>query len=107
MNCSAPDVGTMELFDLFATDAECERWLVPLMRDDIRSAFAMTEPEVASSDASNIGTGLRIEGDEIVVNGRKRWTTGALDPRTAFSMVVGVSDPEANRPPEVDCADSR
>jgi acyl-CoA dehydrogenase len=97
MNCSAPDTGNMELLDLFATDEQRERWLAPLLRGDIRSAFAMTEPDVASSDASNIGTTVRIEGDEVVVNGRKWWTTGALDPRTAFYIVMGVSDPEGDR----------
>jgi acyl-CoA dehydrogenase len=97
MNCSAPDTGNMELLDLFANGEQRERWLAPLLRGDIRSAFAMTEPDVASSDASNIGTSVRIEGDEIVVNGRKWWTTGALDPRTAFYIVMGISDPEADR----------
>ncbi|MEU2257772.1 acyl-CoA dehydrogenase family protein [Nocardia xishanensis] len=97
MNCSAPDTGNMELLDLFASEAQRERWLAPLLRGDIRSAFAMTEPDVASSDASNIGTSVRIEGDEVVVNGRKWWTTGALDPRTAFYIVMGISDPEAHR----------
>jgi acyl-CoA dehydrogenase len=97
MNCSAPDTGNMELLDLFATDAQRERWLALLLRGEVRSAFAMTEPDVASSDASNIGTSVRIEGDEIVVNGRKWWTTGALDPRLAFYIVMGVSDPEADR----------
>ncbi|CDP84755.1 MULTISPECIES: acyl-CoA dehydrogenase family protein [Mycolicibacterium] len=97
MNCSAPDTGNMELLDLFATEEQRERWLKPLLRGEIRSAFAMTEPDVASSDAGNIGTTLRIEGDEIVVNGRKWWTTGALDPRTAFYIVMGISDAQADR----------
>lgn len=97
MNCSAPDTGNMELLDLFATDDQRERWLKPLLKGEIRSAFAMTEPDVASSDAGNIGTTLRIEGDEIVVNGRKWWTTGALDPRTAFYIVMGISDAQADR----------
>ncbi|AIY47997.1 acyl-CoA dehydrogenase family protein [Mycolicibacterium fortuitum] len=97
MNCSAPDTGNMELLNLFATEDQRERWLNPLLRGAIRSAFAMTEPDVASSDAGNIATTIRIEGDEIVINGRKWWTTGALDPRTAFYIVMGISDPEADR----------
>lgn len=87
----------MELLGRFATEAQRERWLIPLLRGDIRSAFAMTEPDVASSDAGNIATTMRFEGDEIVLNGRKWWTTGALDPRTAFYIVMGISDPEADR----------
>lgn len=97
MNCSPPDTGNMELLDLFATEDQRDRWLIPLLRGEIRSAFAMTEPDVASSDAGNIGTTVRFEDDEIVVNGRKWWTTGALDPRTAFYIVMGISDPEADR----------
>ena len=97
MNCSAPDTGNMELLDLFATDAQRKAWLEPLLRGEIRSAFAMTEPDVASSDATNIATTVRVEGDEVIINGRKWWTTGALDPRTAFFVVMGVSDFEAAR----------
>jgi acyl-CoA dehydrogenase len=97
MNCSAPDTGNMELLDLFASEAQREQWLAPLLNGEIRSAFAMTEPDVASSDASNIATTIGLEGDEVVVNGRKWWTTGALDPRTAFYIVMGVSAPDAER----------
>lgn len=95
MNCSAPDSGNMEVLELFGSESQREQWLDPLLRGEIRSAFAMTEPDVASSDATNIRTSLRVEGDEVVVNGRKWWTTGALDPRTAFFIVMGVSDSNA------------
>jgi acyl-CoA dehydrogenase len=91
-NCNAPDTGNMELLHLFATPAQRERWLLPLMRGEIRSCFAMTEPDVASSDATNIATTVRREGGEYVINGRKWFTTGARHPLCRFAIVMGVSD---------------
>jgi acyl-CoA dehydrogenase len=96
LNCSAPDTGNMELLHLFGTPAQRRRWLDPLLEGTIRSAFAMTEPEVASSDARNIRTSITRDGDEYVVNGRKWWTTGALDPRCALLIVMGRTDPDAD-----------
>lgn len=91
-NCSAPDTGNMELLHMFATDAQRARWLVPLMNGDIRSCFAMTEPDVASSDATNMQTTVLRDGDDYVVNGRKWFITGAADPRCEVAIVLGVSD---------------
>ncbi|TXK62666.1 acyl-CoA dehydrogenase family protein [Alkalisalibacterium limincola] len=96
-NCSAPDTGNMEVLHLFGTAAQQERWLAPLLEGRIRSGFAMTEPDVASSDATNVAMRLRREGDEYVLDGRKWWTTGAADPRCAVLIVMGVSEPEADR----------
>ena len=96
LNCSAPDTGNMELLHLFGTPAQRSEWLQPLLEGNIRSAFAMTEPEVASSDARNIRTSIVRDGDEYVVNGRKWWTTGALDPRCALLIVMGRTDPDAD-----------
>ncbi len=95
-NCSAPDTGNMETFARYADDAQKERWLRPLLEGDIRSGFAMTEPEVASSDATNITTEIRREGDSYVINGRKWWTSGALDPRCAIFILMGKTDPQAD-----------
>ena len=95
LNCSAPDSGNMELLHLFATPEQRRAWLDPLLDGSIRSAFAMTEPDVASSDASNISTSITLDGDDAVINGRKWWITGALDPRCRFFIVMGVSDPSA------------
>jgi acyl-CoA dehydrogenase len=95
-NCNAPDTGNMELLHLFATAEQRERWLVPLMDGVIRSAFAMTEPDVASSDASNIQTLIRREGDEYVINGRKWFITNASHPNCAFLIVMGKTDPNAD-----------
>jgi acyl-CoA dehydrogenase len=97
MNCSAPDTGNMELLCMFGTPEQKERWLVPLLRGEIRSSYAMTEPQVASSDASNIETSIVRDGDEWVVNGRKWWITGALRPRCQVFIVMGITDPGAER----------
>jgi acyl-CoA dehydrogenase len=97
MNCSAPDTGNMELLHMFATDEQRKAWLEPLLAGEIRSCFSMTEPDVASSDATNIATTAHIVGDEIVLNGRKWWSTGALRPECAISIVMAVTDPEADR----------
>jgi acyl-CoA dehydrogenase len=95
LNCAAPDTGNMELLHLFATPAQRERWLEPLLDGRIRSAFAMTEPAVASSDARNVATTIARDGDHYVVNGRKWWTTGAADPRCELLIVMGKTDPGA------------
>jgi acyl-CoA dehydrogenase len=97
INCSAPDTGNMELLSLFGTDEQRERWLEPLLDGTIRSAFSMTEPEVASSDATNICTRIERDGDEYVINGRKWWTSGAMSPRCQLLIVMGVTDPDAER----------
>jgi acyl-CoA dehydrogenase len=94
-NCSAPDTGNMEVLHLFANAEQKERWLQPLLDGAIRSAFAMTEPEVASSDATNIRLPIVRDGDEFVLRGRKWWTTGAGDPRCRLLIVMGVTNPDA------------
>lgn len=94
-NCSAPDSGNMETIALYGTEEQKERWLNPLMEGVIRSCFMMTEPAVASSDATNIRTEIHRDGDDYVINGRKWWTSGALDPRCKVAIVMGQSDPEA------------
>src|ERR1700761_8045565 len=88
-NCSAPDTGNMEVFERYGTPEHKERWLKPLLAGEIRSAFAMTEPAVASSDATNIETEIRREGDEYVINGRKWWTSGIGDPRCQVLILMG------------------
>jgi acyl-CoA dehydrogenase len=95
LNCSAPDTGNMELLALFGTDEQRERWLVPLLEGEIRSAFSMTEPAVGSSDARNISLSITRDGDEYVINGRKWWTSGAMSPRCELLIVMGVTDPDA------------
>lgn len=97
MNCAAPDTGNMELLAEFGTPAQRERWLEPLLDARIRSAFCMTEPGVASSDAGQIATRIRREGDEWVVTGRKWWSTGAMNPDARLLVVMGVTDPDAPR----------
>ena len=93
-NCSAPDTGNMEVLVRYGTEAQRRQWLAPLLEGKIRSAFAMTEIEVASSDATNIETRIRREGDEYVITGRKWWTSGALDPRCRIMIVMGKSAPD-------------
>jgi acyl-CoA dehydrogenase len=95
MNCAAPDTGNMELLHLFATDEQRRAWLEPLLAGEIRSAFAMTEPDVASSDASNIRCSIRRDGPDYVVDGLKWWATGASDPRCRVLIVMGMTDPDA------------
>ncbi|MEJ3654688.1 acyl-CoA dehydrogenase family protein [Actinomycetes bacterium KLBMP 9759] len=97
MNCAAPDTGNMEVLDQFGSEQQRKDWLEPLLAGDIRSAFAMTEPDVASSDATNISTRIVRDGDEYVINGRKWWITGALNPNAAVFIVMGKTDPEAAR----------
>jgi alkylation response protein AidB-like acyl-CoA dehydrogenase len=96
-NCSAPDTGNMEVFQRYTTREQKERWLRPLMNGELRSAFLMTEPDVASSDATNIQTSIVRDGDEYVINGRKWWSSGVGDPRCKIAIVMGKTDPGASR----------
>jgi acyl-CoA dehydrogenase len=95
INCQAPDTGNMETLHLFGTPEQKEQWLEPLLEGEIRSAFAMTEPDVASSDATNVQTRIRRDGDEYVISGRKWWISGTADPRCQIFIVMGKTDPDA------------
>ena len=97
MNCSAPDTGNMEILAHFATAPVRERWLRPLLDGRIRSVYSMTEPDVASSDASNIATEIREDGDDFIIQGRKWWSSGAMSPRCEIAIVMGCSDPDGDR----------
>ncbi|MFM7211771.1 MAG: acyl-CoA dehydrogenase family protein [Actinomycetota bacterium] len=97
LNCSAPDTGNMEVVAIAGSAEQKERWLTPLLAAQIRSGFAMTEPDVASSDATNISTSIVRDGDDYVINGRKWWITGAMNPDCAIFIVMGKTDPSADR----------
>lgn len=96
-NCSAPDTGNMETIERYGSEEHKEKWLKPLLEGEIRSCFSMTEPDVASSDATNIATEIRREGDEYVINGKKWWSSGAMTTTTKIAIVMGKTDPTAER----------
>jgi acyl-CoA dehydrogenase len=97
LNCAAPDTGNMEVLAQFGSPEQQDRWLKPLLEGQIRSAFCMTEPDVASSDATNIATRIERDGDSYVINGRKWWSSGAMNPNCALFIVMGKTDPTAER----------
>jgi len=97
LNCAAPDTGNMEVLAQFGSPAQQDQWLKPLLAAEIRSAFCMTEPDVASSDATNIATRIQRDGDEYVIDGRKWWSSGAMDERCRIFIVMGKTDPSAAR----------
>jgi acyl-CoA dehydrogenase len=97
LNCAAPDTGNMEVLAMFGTGEQRRQWLEPLLDGAIRSSFAMTEPDVASSDATNIATRIERDGDHYVINGRKWWITGAMNPNARILIVMGKTDPSAER----------